>query len=231
MSDGRLQRVLDLFAVKRADPWRSLGDALCATGVDVLELPGAGITLQGPNGDPQSIGTSTADMATLHDLERTLGEGPCVDAFARGEPMSEPDLVSPATVRWPAFSAGALRTEARAAFGYPLKIGGARIGALNLYAARPGELSGEQHRDALLLADVATHAVLSASTSGELTRELLDIGLHQLEVHQATGMISVQLSVPVADALARLRAHAYAEDRSISSVANDVVNRRVRFEP
>jgi hypothetical protein len=170
-------------------------------------------------------------MATLHELERTLGEGPCVDAYNRGEPTVEPDLVNPAAVRWPAFSAGALRTEAKAAFGFPLQIGTARVGALNLYASRPGALTADQYRDALVLADVATHALLSATTSDELARELLDIGLHQLEVHQATGMISVQLSVTVADALARLRAHAYAEDRSISAVASDVVARRLRFEP
>ena len=170
-------------------------------------------------------------MATLHELERTLGEGPCVDAYNRGEPTFEPDLGSPSTIRWPAFNAGALRTEARAAFGYPLQIGTARIGALNLYASRPGPLTSAQHHDALVLADVATHAVLSATSSESLARELLDIGMNQLEVHQATGMISVQLSVSIADALARLRAHTYAADRSISSVAHDIVARRLRFDP
>lgn len=233
MSD-RLTHVIDRFAVNSAVPDVSLGAALCATCVDVLEVPGAGVNLQGEPGAFYSIGSSNSVMAELEDLELTLGEGPCVDAYTRGEPVAEPDLANPATVRWVAFSAAALRTEARAAFGYPLQIGGSRIGALNLYAARPGPLSDDQHLDALVLADVATHAVMSnvASRSPEaLADELLDIGTHQLVVHQATGMVAVQASASISDSLALLRARAFADGRPISAVASDVVARRVRFGP
>ena len=233
MNGARLLRVLESFAVRSAETDRSLGDALCAAAVDVLELPGAGITLHHPGGTHESIGTSNADMAVLHELERTLGEGPCVDAFNRCEPAAEPELENPATGRWVAFAAAALRTEARAAFGYPLHVGGSCVGALNLYSTRPGPLSDGQHADALVIAEVATHAALSAVMHGpadELLAELLDFGAHQLEIHQATGMVTVQLSCSVPDALARLRAHAYAEDRTLSSVAADVVARRLRFD-
>ena len=230
----RLERVLDRLAV-HIEPGQALGSALCATAVDILELPGAGITLQGIGGDHHSIGTSSPDMAHLHELERTLGEGPCVDAFNNAEPTSEPDLANPVEGRWLAFNAAALRTEARAAFGYPLRVGGgACVGALNLYATRPGRLSDDQHADALVVADVATHATLStvATMSPDgLVAELLDAGTNQLEIAQATGMVAVQLSISVHDALARLRAHAYAEDRTLSAVAADVIERRLRFNP
>jgi hypothetical protein len=43
-------------------------------------------------------------------------------------------------------------------------------------------------------------------------------------------MISVQLGVSLAEALVRLRAHAYAEGRLIAEVAADVVARRLRFD-
>ena len=228
----RLERVLDRLAV-HTGLGQPLGSALCATAVDILELPGAGITFQGI-GDHLSIGTSSADMAQLHELERTLGEGPCVDAFNHGEPTAEPDLANPVPGRWIAFNAAALRTEARAAFGYPMRIGDTCVGALNLYAVRPGALSADQHADALIVADVATHATMTrvATTSPDLmAAELLDAGTNQLEIAQATGMVAVQLSISVHDALARLRARAYAEDRMLSAVAMDVVGRRVRFDP
>jgi AmiR/NasT family two-component response regulator len=50
-------------------------------------------------------------------------------------------------------------------------------------------------------------------------------------VHQATGMVMVQLSVDAADAFLALRAHAFATDRSLLDVAIDVVERRLRFSP
>jgi hypothetical protein len=49
-------------------------------------------------------------------------------------------------------------------------------------------------------------------------------------VHQATGMVKVQLNVGIAEALVRLRAYAYAEERPIEDVARDVVGRRLRFD-
>lgn len=172
-------------------------------------------------------------MAVLHELERTLNEGPCVEAFKRAEPTGEPDLANPTAGRWVAFAAAALQTEARAAFGYPLHISGTCFGALNLYATRPGRLTDDQHADALVVADVATHATLAVATPtrADLLDDLFDLGQNQLEVHQATGMVAVQLSAGIGDALARLRAYAYAEDRTLSAVAADVVARRLRFDP
>jgi transcriptional regulator with GAF, ATPase, and Fis domain len=225
----RLLRVLDVLAVKRSMAGLDLGGALCATSVDVLDVPGAGITIQRPGGDPQCVATSNAHMASLHELERTLGEGPCVEAFTTGRATSAPDLGRVSSTRWPAFTAGALRTEARACFGYPLQVGDERIGALNLYAIRAGPLSTDQHEDAVVVAEVVTHALLLASAEG-LTGELLGDAHSDLAVHQATGMIAVQLSVGVSDALARLRARAFVEERSINDVAADVIARRLRFE-
>lgn len=233
MSSERIERVLDALAAQRGPADRPLGEALCVSAAEVLELPGVGITLQRQGGDHHAIGTSSADMAVLHELERTLNEGPCVDAFNRAEPAGEPDLANPVAGRWVAFNAAALKTEARAAFGYPLQISGHCFGALNLYATRPGPLSEDQHADALVVADVATHATLTVATPtrSDLLDDLLDVGQNQLEIHQATGMVSVQLAVGIGDALARLRAHAYAEDRTLSAVAADVVARRLRFDP
>lgn len=68
-------------------------------------------------------------------------------------------------------------------------------------------------------------------TSNGRTAELLDLGHNQLVVHQAAGMISVQLSGSITEALARLRARAFTDDRSVRSVADDVVARLLRFEP
>lgn len=234
MSDQRLQRVLAHLVACSHEPDTSIGDALCATSVDVLDIAGAGIMVHGPAGEPFSLGVSGPDMAAIHELEVALGEGPCLDAFRDGIPLGEADLLHPQTDRWPMFRAEVLRTPARAAFGYPLQFGGGRVGALNLYATEAGALTDEQHLDALVLADVSVHTVLTnvrAGSSDEAVAEVEDLFANQTVVHLATGMVTVQLSVSTSDALARIRARAFAESRPVSAVAADVVSRILRFEP
>jgi hypothetical protein len=67
--------------------------------------------------------------------------------------------------------------------------------------------------------------------TADLAWQREDPTAHQIQVHQATGMILVQLGLSAEAAFARLRAHAYAEDRRRGDVARDVVERRLRFEP
>ena len=105
---------------------------------------------------------------------------------------------------------------------------------LDLYRAEPGGLDREQLADALMLADTACALLLDADApaSDHAGTERARAGrLQHPEVHQATGMIIVQLGVTAAVALVRLRAYAYAHDRRLRDVAADVVARRLRFEP
>ena len=121
----------------------------------------------------------------------------------------------------------------RAVFGFPLHVGAVRLGALNLYRDRPGPLTDEQHADALVMADVAAQAVLVLQANappGQLAAELEAGADFQYVVHQASGMVAVQLDVSVAEALMRLRAYAFGNGRPLTEVARDVVARTLRFD-
>jgi len=121
----------------------------------------------------------------------------------------------------------------RAVFGFPLQVGGVRLGALNLYRTRPGALGDEQHANALVMADVVAQAVLllqANASPGEVSAELEAEADFQYVVHQAAGMVAVQLNITVAQALVRLRAHAFAADEPLADVARDVVTRALRFD-
>ena len=50
-------------------------------------------------------------------------------------------------------------------------------------------------------------------------------------VHQAAGMIAVQGSMGLGDALIALRAHAFGSDLSISELAQKVIRRETAFDP
>jgi hypothetical protein len=171
----------------------------------------------------------------MEELTLTLGEGPGVDALTSG-PALVADLSTPDCVaRWPVFAPAAVHAGVRAVFALPLQVGAVRLGVLDLYRAQPGELDREQLADALVLADTACALLLDAEVERERPRlnggAPEPAGSSQPEVHQATGMITVQLGVSMAVALIRLRAHAYAHDRRLRDVARDVVARRLRFDP
>jgi hypothetical protein len=131
----------------------------------------------------------------------------------------------------------------RAVFAFPLRIGAISVGSLLAHRRSPGVLGARRIVDALALAEAVTLVLLhqqSAGTAGK-TRVGDDREdqpgpgwaqpvTYRAEVHQATGMISVQLGVNLAEALVRLRAHAWSNGFLIAEVAADVVARRLRFD-
>jgi len=184
-------------------------------------------------GPPDLLCCSNGVARRIEDLQYTIGEGPGVDAHASGRPVAEPDLGRPRRVRWPVFAAPAAATGAGALFSFPLRMGAVRLGALTLYQQRPGGLSDAQHADALLMADVVFQVVIARQAEappGTLAVGLEALSRDRAEVHQAAGMVSVQLSVSVAEALVRLRARAAREGRPLAAVAADIVARHTRFD-
>ena len=206
---------------------------ICDVCAEVTGATGAGIMLI--SGDvPRGPVCTTDDVsARIEELQYDLGEGPCVDAYRRDRPVLEPDLAQPVTPRWLAFTGPAVDAGARAVFGFPLQVGAVRLGALNLYRDHAGPLSDAQHADALVMADIAAQALLllqADAPPGEIAAELETNANFQYVVHQATGMVAAQLEVPVGQALIRLRAHAFGNDRSLTDVAKNVVARQLRFD-
>jgi hypothetical protein len=157
-----------------------------------------------------------------------------VDAVDGG-PALVADLTAPdCLARWPMFAPAAASAGAGAVFALPLHVGAIRVGVMDLYRVQSGGLDGEQLADALLLADTACALLLDAAQHDQPVadgRRPEPAVLVHPEVHQATGMIIVQLEVTAAVALIRLRAYAYAHDRRLRDVAGDVVARRLRFDP
>lgn len=196
-------------------------------------MTGAGIMLMS-GGVPHGSLCTTDDVSTLIErLQYDLGEGPCVDAYQLDRPVLEPDLAEPAKPRWLAFAGPALTAGVRAVFGFPLHVGAVRLGALNLYCDRPGPLGEDQHADTLVMAEVAAQTILLLQANappGIVAAELEAGADFQLVVHQAAGMVAVQLGVTVAQALVRLRAYAFGNDHPLAGVARDVVARTLRFD-
>ncbi len=220
-----------LTALANGD-WSAV-DRVSSAAITLLAVRGAGLSLMVDGQLQGSAGISDPGIAAVQELQLTLGEGPGVDAWRDGTAVLEPDLSNPKSVRWPAFAKAGADAGVRAIFAFPLRLGAAAIGALMTYRDRPGDLSVDEVAFGLVLADVATYVVLGLQAGAPpdtLHVLLANEPAHWAEIHQATGIVSVQLDVPLDEAFIRLRAHAFASDSSLRGLARDVVSGHLRLD-
>jgi hypothetical protein len=226
-------RLLEIFTLmERHERERPEDFALCAVAAEFMALDGAGVALASDSDDLMSLCTSNNVAGALMNLEMTLHDGPAVDA-CRGNPVEESDLVGALPPRWTMYGPEAVALGARAVFGYPIQIGTVRLGALSLFRASPGPLSAGQSSDGYLMASVLGRAILTTQaggSSGTLVGELSGASMLDFQVHQAAGMIAVQGSMSVRDALTLLRAHAFAIGCQLGELADRVVALATRYE-
>lgn len=200
----------------------------------MLGVTGAGISMVTKAGNRGVVCATDDVSARIEDLQFTLGEGPCVDAVHNGAPVLVDDLDTPGDIavdRWPTFMQAATADGVRALYAFPLRIGAITVGALDLYRDKPGDLSDSALSAALLAADAAALALLRLESDHDdaFAEVLGSRSTYQLQVHQATGMVQVQLGVKTEEAFLMLRARAFASGRPLADVATDVVARRIRF--
>jgi ANTAR domain len=219
----------------------SVGD-VCAVAVSTAQMGGAWVSAASSRGPDFVMCVTDPVSEQLAEVQLMLGEGPCHDVLASAGPVLASDLGDDqSSRRWPGFTTESRQLGAGAVFAFPLMIGAIRAGVMGLYRSSPGPLLGAQLGDCLLLGDAATVLLLDGADQGADGAaggggagpggQSPDLALHRAEVDQATGMLTVQLGVSAAEAYARLRAYAYAQDRRLAEVAGDIVARRVRLDP
>jgi len=229
MRNPRVAEILSVLAHGGAQV--SLPSQLCAACLSALPVSGVGAALMTADGPSGVVLAATDERAReLEELQFALGEGPCVEASGGGRPVLEPDLLVAGSPRWPRFGAAALDAGVRAVFALPLRVGAIRVGVLDLYRDTPGLLTSPDLVEALAFADAATAVVLHLQDHDGAGSTLTGPIDSRAEVHQATGMITIQLGISLAEALLKLRAHAYATGRTVSAIAADVVRRRMFFD-
>lgn len=219
--------ISDRLCIEHPDGW---AHTVCVVAARVANVDATALTLHWVTGVQEVLAVSDEWARTVVALRYSVGEGPGEQAYVRGRPVLVPD-VGVDQARWPGFAEAALGEGVRAVFAFPLVIGRIRLGTLELFRRRPGELSGPARADAIGLASLAIDAILNdAETARREGRQWPSPALSSHDVHIAIGMLAVQLHLSVADAFARLRAHAYAEQRPMLDVARDVLRRRISLE-
>lgn len=237
--DGDRARVVALIERQPAAPPDRDGVAgrlwrLCAAATEALSASGAAVAVLAEDGVRGVTVGSDPASERIEELQLLLGEGPGTDALAGRRPVLVPDLVGDARARWPVYTPAAADLGVRAVFAFPLQVGAALLGVLEIFRVRPGRLSGDELRQALTFGEVALTTLVDGQQSaplGAVANGLAGAVVRRAELFQAQGMVMVQLGVGLVEALARMRAHAYAENRQLDEVAADVIARRFRFDP
>ena len=220
------------------DPTMSIADRLCHACVDLLDVDGAAISLMLEGSSQGTFGSSGGLSRQLDEFQFTFGEGPCMDAMRDG-PVFAANIGDAAETRWPAFVGSAMALGVGAVFALPISLANSFVGALDLYRHAPGPLLGNSLVGGLMAADLAALPLLDMITAeaelaisgddGPAWKQLASLA--RVEVYQATGMVMAQLGLGPAEALARLRAHAFAQGLTSSQVAWSIVERELSLEP
>lgn len=206
----------------------NLAARLCEASRLILGAQGAWITVLDGTSSRLPLSATDQVAADLEDIQDVIGQGPSISAY-HGNSAVTMTLHSDPDDRWPEFSRTAwhrittvLRIDA-----YPMRPASDTFGVLNTYftTAEPLE-SGDA---AQFLADAVGAALLRDPVP--IDDSGFDRGMWSARsrLHQATGMVIAQLHMPPEDALAILRAHAYAHDATLADIAEQVVNRRLDF--
>ena len=208
-------------------------DRLCEACVILFDIDAAAISLVFDGANSGTLGSSGEPARMYDELQFLLGEGPCLESVARRAPVYVVDLANPDDQRWPVYAPAMLDLQVRGVYAMPVVVAGEYVGALDFFRTQPGALAGEQVSGAIVAAELAGMPMLDlldgdmqAAAGDPKSNAWAELNaLSRAEVSQATGMVVAQLEVEPAEALVRLRAHAYSTGRSPTDVARDILDR------
>ncbi|GAB3938618.1 hypothetical protein GCM10027614_19030 [Micromonospora vulcania] len=178
------------------------------------------------------VAASSERTRLLELFQLQTDQGPCLDCFHSGQPVSVADL--PIGGRWPRFTAAAAEVGFAAVHALPMRLRTEVIGALNLFDVQPGALDADKLRMGQALADVATIGLLQqrAIERGDILTEQLQTALNsRVLIEQAKGVLAERLQVDVGEAFVLLREGARRHNRRLSDVARAIVDGTEQLAP
>ncbi|MBB5639983.1 GAF and ANTAR domain-containing protein [Cryobacterium roopkundense] len=218
-------------------PWdyaknRDYDTAVCAQFLAALPVTGAAVSVFSASLPEACVCATDTLAAKLDEMQFDLGEGPRRDAVTTRAPVLLADVRNSSHERWPIYWQALLDTDVQSLFIFPLIVGALNVGVVELYSRSPNPLSSRDQEIAVALADRIAWSLLDrilTLNARNMSPTDESSPLSRREIHQATGMVLVQLGLTATEALLRMRAHAFANDQSMRDVAREVVARTLVF--
>jgi len=203
-------------------------DRLTEYCVRLLPIDAAGLVLSDQRGHLRVVSSSTEQAQVMELFQLEADEGPCLDSFHTGEPVTAPDLHEP-TEQWPRFAEHAVHAGFRSVHALPMRLRNETIGALNLFRTEPGTLAQTDLRIGQALADMATIGILHEQTirRADVLAEQLQGALNsRVIIEQAKGVLSGRSQLDLAQAFTLLRNHSRNTNQRLSDLALSVITDR-----
>jgi transcriptional regulator with GAF, ATPase, and Fis domain len=194
--------------------------------VALLAASAAGVVLADPRGELRLAAASSEEAGLLELFQLQNDQGPCLECFRTGRPVTAVDLTGPAQ-RWPRFAEAAAQYGFRAVEALPMRLRDQVIGALNLFRAEPGPLDPADLRIGQALADVATIGLLHERNvrRREAVAEQLQAALNsRVIIEQAKGKLAERLGIDMDRSFTMLRDYARNSNQRLTDVARDFVD-------
>jgi ANTAR domain-containing protein/GAF domain-containing protein len=193
--------------------------------VALLAASAAGVVLADPRGELRVAAASSEAAEVMELFQIQNDQGPCLDCFRTGQPVTA-DLTRSAQ-RWPRFAAAATGAGFRSVEALPMRLRDEVIGALNLFRTGPGLLGPEELRIGQALADVATIGLLQERNvrRSNVAAEQLQAALtSRVIIEQAKGKLAERLDLDVDRAFTLLRDYARTTNQRLTDVARNFVD-------
>jgi transcriptional regulator with GAF, ATPase, and Fis domain len=207
-------------------------DLLCQYSTDLLDVAASGILLTDQAGRLDLVAASTERARAVELFQLQHAEGPSLDSYSAGTPVSCPDLAT--TTQWPGFAPAAREAGFGAVHALPMRLREETVGVLNLYLAEAGALDADTAELGQALADVATIGILHrrAMRQHEILTGQLQTALNsRIVIEQAKGVLAERLEVGIDQAFATLRAYARDHNLRLAAVARSVTEGTLDIQP
>lgn len=194
--------------------------------VELLQVDAAGLMLADQRGTLQLMASTGAEAQSLELFELQHDEGPCLESFATGQPITNVSL-SEAAERWPHFSPFAVEAGFSATHALPMRLRKQVIGSLNLFTRADIRLGDIDISVGQALADIATIGLLHERNLREktvLSEQLQGALQTRVLIEQAKGVVAARAGVTVAEAFARMRTYARHNGLTLTSVAAGIID-------
>lgn len=208
-------------------------ERLCRAAVHNLDVDGAAVSMMVDAESPGVVAGANPLSLRMEEFQFTSREGPSLDSFASRRPVLTADLDALTDGQWLGFASDALGEDMHGVFCFPVQVGAITLGVFTVYRSAAGSLDAPASTMAITFAEVATDIILDGDPNakpGRLHPGLQTVWDHRVQIYQAQGVVMVDLGVSLAEALIRMRAHAFANDQTLAEIANSVMSGALVFE-
>jgi hypothetical protein len=206
-----------------------LATTLTGACAQMLGVASAGLLLVDSEGVLGLAAASSQDTRSLGLFALQCEQGPCLECFDEGVPVSIADL-APERQRWPIFVPNALAAGFVSVHALPMRLRGERLGTLGLFGRTAGALSDADLVLGQALADVASVALVADRTTTDqsrITAQLQTALDSRVVIEQAKGQLAQLAGLDMEDAFRLLRGYARDRNERLSEVARQLVAREI----